>query len=239
MSALTTSLMGLGMPGQLASIVGITVKSITGVGTAQGGSSPIVYAGDFALLTSAAGATACTIDSSFPVGQSAQVVNISTVTGLLFPPTSGTINGGSANASVNIPPNVLVEITRTSSTAFWVQVGAVTGTGSVVLGGATDAVTAAAGGGQTNATQLTGVMANVTVVATAADSVKLPLAQAGMVYLLSNSDAADSMQVFGAGTDTINGVATATGVAQAAGKSAMYFAVTSAPAGKWLRNLSA
>lgn len=104
---------------------------------------------------------------------------------------------------------------------------------------ATDTVTAAAGGGQTNATQLTGNVANVTVVATAADSVKLPLAVAGAVFFLTNSDASDSMQVFGAGTDTINGVATATGVAQAAGKSAVYYAVTSAPAGKWFRVLSA
>ena len=102
-----------------------------------------------------------------------------------------------------------------------------------------EAVTAAAGGGQTNATQLTGYAANVTVVATAADSVKLPLAIAGNVYFLQNSDSADSMQVFGAGTDTINGVATATGVAQAAGKSAVYFCTVSAPAGKWFRVLSA
>lgn len=102
-----------------------------------------------------------------------------------------------------------------------------------------EGVTAAAGGGQTNATQLTGVAANVTVVATAADSVKLPLAVAGAVYYLQNSDSTDSMQVFGAGTDTINNVATATGVAQAAGKSAVYFCTVSAPAGKWFRNLSA
>lgn len=102
-----------------------------------------------------------------------------------------------------------------------------------------EAVTAAAGGGQTNATQLTGVAGNVTVVATAADSVKLPLAVAGTVFFLQNSDSTDSMQVFGAGTDTINGVATATGVAQAAGKSGVYFCTVSAPAGKWFRVLSA
>lgn len=108
-----------------------------------------------------------------------------------------------------------------------------------VIFDATDGVTAFAGGGQASATQLTGNAANVTVVATAADSVKLPLAVAGALFFLTNSDAADSMQVFGAGTDTINGVATATGVAQAAGKSAVYWAVTSAPGGKWLRVLSA
>lgn len=238
-NAATTSLMGLGMPGPLATAIGITKKTITGVGTTQGGSSPVVYAGDFSLLTTAAGATACTIDSGFPVSQSAVVVNISTVTGLLFPPTSGTINGGSANASVAIPPGASAEVTRTSATGFWVQFGtAAAGSGSVVLGGVTDGVTAFAGGGQTNATQLTGIASNVTTVATIADSVKLPLAQAGMVYMIHNN-AANATQVFGAGTDTINGVATATGVSQAATTSALYFATTSAPAAKWFRILSA
>ena len=238
MTALANDLTGLGMsPGQ-ASRLGIRINSITGVGTTQGGTSPIVYGGDYALLTSAAGATACTIDSSFPVGDSANVVNISTVTGLLFPPTSGTINGGTANASINIPPRAVVVVTRTSATAFWVEIGVAGGTSSVVLGGATDAVTAFATGGQTNATQLTGLMSSVTTVGTAADSVKLPLAQAGMVYFLANATAT-SMTVYGAGTDTINGVATATGVAQGANSRAAYFAITSAPAGKWFRVLSA
>lgn len=103
---------------------------------------------------------------------------------------------------------------------------------------ANDAVAAAAGGGQTNATQLTATSNNVTTVATAADSVKLPLAVAGARVHIRNS-AANSMQVFGAGTDTINAVATATGVAQAATTSAIYFCTKSAPAGKWFRVLSA
>lgn len=101
-----------------------------------------------------------------------------------------------------------------------------------------DGVTAFAGGGQTNATQLAGTAANVTTVATAADSVKLPAGIAGRFFFLENVTAT-SMQVFGNGTDTINGVATATGVAQAAGKSAVYFCTTSQPAAKWFRVLSA
>lgn len=51
-----------------------------------------------------------------------------------------------------------------------------------------------------------------------------------------NSAAANSMQVFGSGTDTINDVVTATGVAQAAGKGAWYVDVA---AGKWYRSLGA
>lgn len=110
---------------------------------------------------------------------------------------------------------------------------------SLLSAATTTGVTAAAGGGQTNATAITTPIATVDTVATAADSVKLPApTYAGQMVILVNSTA-NSMQVFGSGTDTINGVATATGVAQAAGKTAMYIASTTGTAAKWWRNLSA
>lgn len=99
-----------------------------------------------------------------------------------------------------------------------------------------DGIVAFAGGGQTNATLLAATINRVATVANAADSVKLPPSYAGAVIYVVNGDAADSMQVFGSGTDTINDVATATGVAQAAGKAATYVCPI---AGKWYRVLSA
>lgn len=102
-----------------------------------------------------------------------------------------------------------------------------------------DTITARAGGGQGSATQLTGPIVRVTTVASAADSVKLPAPrEAGDTIYIRNSGA-NSMQVFGSGTDTINGVATATGVAQAAGTLAQYIAMTSGTAAAWFRLLSA
>ena len=104
------------------------------------------------------------------------------------------------------------------------------------------AVASYAGGGQTNATALAATANIVTTVASANDSVKLPLAQKGMKVLVHNGHGANSMQVFGSGVDTINGVATATGVAQAAGKSALYYAVADGDGtavGAWFRVLSA
>jgi hypothetical protein len=111
------------------------------------------------------------------------------------------------------------------------------GTSSAAAG-----ITAHAGGGQASATALTKEVNSVDTVATAADSVALPLAVIGQkIYLTNNT--ATSMQVFGSGTDTINigagDVATATGVAQAANKSAIYFCTKTAPAGKWQRVLTA
>lgn len=97
---------------------------------------------------------------------------------------------------------------------------------------ATDNITANAGGGQTNATLLTSEMNKVTTVATAGDSVKLPASVAGLTIILENA-AANAMQVFGLGTDTINGVATATGVSQMAGSVVIYTCYT---AGAWYAN---
>lgn len=96
-------------------------------------------------------------------------------------------------------------------------------------------ITAFAGGGQTNATQLSAGYNRVTTVATAADSVKLPASVAGMMVVVTNSSA-NSTQVFGTTPDTINAVATATGVALAAGKTGIYVCPV---AGAWHLLLSA
>lgn len=99
---------------------------------------------------------------------------------------------------------------------------------------AADALTAHAGGGQGSALALTAVINRVTIVATAGDSVSLPstttlAAGAGLTCVIIN-DAVNSLQVYGAGTDTVNDVATATGI-PLLGKSMAEFrcAVT----GKW------
>lgn len=122
--ALTSSLMGAGMPAGQASQLGDTIKSITGAGTSQGGSSPTVYAGDVCLLTTASSQTACTLDSGFPVGEVAEVYNITATAGLLFPPSGCTIDAGSANASVSIAQNRGRRVRRVSTTAFVTLYGA-------------------------------------------------------------------------------------------------------------------
>ncbi len=104
-------------------------------------------------------------------------------------------------------------------------------------------VTAFAGGGQTDATQLDYGAATVTVVATDDDSVKLPYAYPGAVCAIWNADSAQDTTVYGRGTDTINSVATATGVSQGEGTKALYIGVAGTgdgtDAGNWMRILSA
>lgn len=72
---------------------------------------------------------------------------------------------------------------------------------------------AAAGGGQAAATQLNAQICRVDTVVTRGDSVKLPAAIAGLEIDIINNTAI-GMQVFGLGTDTINGLAANVGVYQ-------------------------
>jgi len=105
-----------------------------------------------------------------------------------------------------------------------------TNLGHVVLSGplslsAADTITAKASGTHADGTRLTAGVNNVSVVATKADAVLLPAMTPGQVCIIANSGTADA-QVFGAGTSTINGVATDTGVGLAAGKTGIFVAVT-------------
>lgn len=97
---------------------------------------------------------------------------------------------------------------------------------------ATDGVVARAGGGQALATLLTGEINRISTVATAGDSVMLPASKAGLTIVVTNHGA-NAMQVYGAGTDTINDVATATGVSQMQGSVTIYACHT---AGAWYAN---
>lgn len=103
------------------------------------------------------------------------------------------------------------------------------------------ALTALAGGGKIGATQLGYGVNNISVCATAADSALLPFAFPGALCYVKNSGAA-SCTVFGGGTDTIDGVASATGNAQANGKGKLYMGLTgdgAGTAGSWVSLLGA
>jgi hypothetical protein len=119
------------------------------------------------------------------------------------------------------------------------MVGNATVPGLLKLSGIETPITAAAGGTQAGALALSATKSihQVTTVSSANDSVKLPLATgSGTVHWIKNSAAANSCQVFGSGTDTIDAVATATGVAVAAGKSRIF---VDTAAGLWQSLLGA
>ena len=100
---------------------------------------------------------------------------------------------------------------------------------------AESSITAHAGGTKAAAYVLTKAISHVGTCATAADSLLLMPAKAGKVAAIINRGA-QAAQVFGQGTDTINDVATATGLSQASNTAAVYFCPVD---GAWYRVLSA
>lgn len=110
---------------------------------------------------------------------------------------------------------------------------------SVGAAGIETGLTAHAGGGQASAQALSASASfhEVTTVGSGNDSVKLPAATgSGNIHIIKNSAAANSLQVFGQSTETIDGVTSATGVAIAAGKARWFI---DSAAGKWQSLLGA
>jgi len=94
---------------------------------------------------------------------------------------------------------------------------------------AQDNIIANPGGGQANAIRLTAQTSRVTTVAAPGDSVMLPPSLPGLELVVINRGV-NPMQVFGAGSDTINDVAAASGVSQMANSVVIY---TCTSVGAW------
>ena len=113
-------------------------------------------------------------------------------------------------------------------------------------------ITATASGSQTAAYPLTAAFSKVAVCATNGDAVILPKitshaagdanpGQVGMVMIVRN-DSGQTLQVYGGLLDTINAVASATGVSVATAKTAIFIADSYTPStgvGNWSMVLSA
>lgn len=113
------------------------------------------------------------------------------ITGPIYNPANVTITGGTATVS------------------------SLTDTGALALTTVENAITAHAGGTQAACFALssTATFHRVATVGSSADSVCLPAAVAGAVHCIRNdSTSGNDIQVFGTSPDTINGVATATGI---------------------------
>ena len=95
-----------------------------------------------------------------------------------------------------------------------------------------EGIVAFATGGQTNATNLTAEVNRVTVVGTAGDSVKLPTAVPGLTIVVMNKTVRP-MQVFAQANETIDDVATGTGVTQMQNSLVIYCSTIN---GKWYAN---
>jgi hypothetical protein len=115
---------------------------------------------------------------------------------------------------------------------------AVIGTATVttLIEGAVNALTALVGGGQTGATVLTAMINRVTGVASAADSVKLPLAVPGSAIVVINAHATNALAVFPFLGDAIDAGAANAVRSVAATKTCVFYC---AVAGTWNSQLGA
>jgi hypothetical protein len=165
-------------------------------------------------------------------GLEIQIINSGANALQVFASGTDTINGIAQATGVSQPANSVVEYTCPVAGSWFGEGLGVGFSGSLFTESATDNITAHAGGGQSSATQLTTQTNRVTVVASAGDSVKLPASAPGLELILINA-ASNPMQVYGLGTDTIDGVATGTGVSQMRGSMTIY---TCATAGAWFTN---
>ena len=100
----TLELMGLGMAPALADRLGNNPVSVSGNGTAQTGATSLGGASVF-LATPTSSNTAFVLKNTISTGRPVWFWNVSSSqTALVYPPSGGTINVGSANASVSVPP---------------------------------------------------------------------------------------------------------------------------------------
>lgn len=103
MPSSTESLIGCGMPPEMAIRVGVTVLTITTTSAAQGSAGGLLIGpGDKAVnVNVATGGHAVTLPSGADIGTEVELYNTSAANaGIVFPHVGGFINGGAQNASL-------------------------------------------------------------------------------------------------------------------------------------------
>lgn len=139
----------------------------------------------------------------FVINQGAQMCSI-------YPQTGENFNGKAANAAISLPVNTYMEV-FCETDGVW-QYRPIVSVYTVSAG-----VTAYAGGGQANATQLNNEINEVSVVATNADSVKLRAATKGLRQVVDNTDSTQYCNVYPQTGDNFNGLAANAAVSLYAG----------------------
>jgi hypothetical protein len=184
----------------------MTIKNVAGDTLYYGGDSTVSSTNNLGSLTS--GNTASVSVNVWLKSASNSSVTIAPA-GISEPGSSdialgtdGTVGGPSGTA-------LTAGVLQINSSG---QIARVDGTGLTSA-----AITAFSGGGQASATALPALINRVTTTAASTppyDSVKLPASATAGQYVIVVNTTNNPVQVFGAGTDTINGVASGTGITQ-------------------------
>lgn len=100
--SLAQDLAGVGLPAELAMRLGVNPGALTSAGTTQGTATAIPKDVTFITVTTASSQTGLRLPSTAELQMPYYVFNPGSTTGVVYPPTSGAINNGSANAGVNV-----------------------------------------------------------------------------------------------------------------------------------------
>jgi len=151
------------------------------------------------------------------LGQSTAAQTLNLATGATATATTKTVNIGTAGVSGSTTTiNIGSAVSGANSTTTF---------GGFVIDSISAAVSAA-GSTQATATALVSNINNVTVVALAADGVRLPTAVAGMRILVRNSDSADILKIYPATGAQINALGANTSISLAISTSIQLFATS-------------
>lgn len=117
---LTTDLLGLGLPAEQAVRIGTQANSaITAAGTTAADATVMVKGQDFVSMT-ASGSDGIKLPSDAELMHDYWVYNSSGSTGKVYPPTSGTLNGGTATSGALSLTTLKVVVFRRISSTSWV-----------------------------------------------------------------------------------------------------------------------
>lgn len=116
----TIALMGLGLSGELAGIIGADYQLAVGTGTAQAGGKNLI--GDNVELSASAGQTAFVLPTVQSIAEPVFAVNASATAtaALVFVPLGHTLNG-TLNASLSIAQNKAAILWQYKS-KFWASI---------------------------------------------------------------------------------------------------------------------
>lgn len=113
--ATASDLAGLGTPGPLAGLLGITPTALTGTGTTSGTAVTIQPSATFVNLTTAGSQTGAIFSTDMPLGVPYFVLVTSSTTGVVYPPSGATFLNGS---SVNVAQYKMAMFIRYSATVI-------------------------------------------------------------------------------------------------------------------------
>ncbi len=224
-------------PNAYANETGITAHA---GGTQQTSGDSVIDKEVNIITVCATAADSVTFDAAAVAGKKMVVKNNGAAALAVFPFTGGTINSGGANASVTVQPGETKVFSGQNATNWETISADVSLKGDNAFTGANShagvetfalpnvyanatTITAFATGGQASATALTKEKNNITTVATAHDSVKLPTAVTGASITVKNSGASD-LDIFPATGDSIDALAVNLAVTIAPGSVATFVA---------------